>query len=68
MVHGMFYLYNVLQLVIDRFNSGPFPEQYLVGNAHQRVLHVVFNFSDKLNAIDEKVLKESLTDISLVCT
>ncbi len=68
MVHGMFYLYNVLQLVIDRFNSGPFSEQYLVGNAHQRVLHVVFNFSDKLNAIDEKVLKESLTDISLVCT
>lgn len=68
MVHGMFYLYNVLQLVIDRFNSGPFFEQYLVGNAHQRVLHVVFNFSDKLNAIDEKVLKESLTDISLVCT
>ena len=27
-----------------------------------------FNFSDKLNAIKEKVLEESLANIPLVCT
>ena len=65
---GVFYLCNVLQLVIDRLNQGPFSEQNLVGNAHQRVLHIVFNFSDKLNAIKEKVLEQSLANISFVCT
>ena len=59
-VFGMFYLCNVIQLVIDRLNQGPFFEQNLVGNAHQRVLHIVFNFSDKLNAIKEKILEQSL--------
>ena len=47
----MFNLRNVLQFVIDRLNQGPFSEQDLVGNAHQRVLHIVFNFSDK--AVDK---------------
>ena len=65
---GMFDLCNILQLVIDRFNQGPFSEQNLVSNTHQGVLHIVFNFSDKLYTIKEKVLKQSLADISLVCT
>lgn len=65
---GVFYLCNVLQLVINRFNQGPFSEQDLVGNAHQRVLHIVFNFSDKLYAIKGKALKQILADISLVGT
>ena len=54
---GMFYLCDVLQFVIDRFNQGSFSEQYLVGNTHQRVLHIAFNFSDKLYTIKEEVLK-----------
>ena len=33
---------------------------------HQGVLHVVFDFSDELYAIKEKIFKQSLTDISLV--
>ena len=37
-------------------------------NSSLTVLHVVFNLSDKLYAIKEKILKQSLTDISLVCT
>ena len=65
---GVFYLCDVLQFVIDRFNQGSFSEQNLVGNTHQRILHIVFNFSDKLYTIKGKVLKQSLTDIAFVCT
>ena len=52
---GVFYLRNVLQFVIDRFDQGSFSEQNLVGNTHQWILHIVFlTFSDKLYAIKEK--------------
>ena len=62
-------VWNVLSVqYFDRLNQDPFSEQDLVGNAHQRVLHIVFNFSDKLNVINEKILEQSLTNISLVCT
>lgn len=54
--------------VIDRFDQGSFFEQNFVGNTHQWILHIVFNFSDKLYTIKEKVLKQSLTGISFVCT
>jgi len=37
----------------------------LVGNTHQWILHIVFNFSDKLYTIKEKVLKQSLTSLIL---
>ena len=43
-------------------------EQDPVGNTHQGVPHIVFNFSDKLYTIQEKILKQSLANISLVCT
>lgn len=52
--------------VIDRFEQGSFSKQNLVGNTHRWILHIVFNFSDKLYAIKKKVLKQSLTNISFV--
>ncbi len=61
-------LCNVLQLVIDCLNQGSFSGQNLVSTTHQRVLRIVFSFSDKLYTVKEKVLKQGLTDISLVCT
>ena len=64
----MLYLRSVLQLVIDRFNQGPFSEQNLVGYTHQGILHIVLDLGDKLYAIEEKVLEQCLPDISLVGT
>lgn len=52
--------------VIDRFNQGPFLEQNFVGYAHQGIFHVVLDLGDKLYAVREKILEESLADISLV--
>ena len=46
---GVFDLCNILQFVIDRFNQGSFSEQSLVSHTRQWVLHIVFNFSDKLH-------------------
>ncbi len=54
--------------LVDRFNQSSFSEQNLVGYTHQGILHIVFSFSDKLYTIKEKVLKQSLTNISLICT
>ena len=56
------------QFVIDCFNQRSLSEQDPVGNTHQGVPHIVFNFSDKLYAIQEKILKQSLANIYLVCT
>ncbi len=64
----MFNLCNILQIVINRFNQDPFSEQNLVNDTHQGVSHIVFNLSEKLYTIKEKVLKQSLANISLVCT
>ena len=36
--------------------------------AHQRVLHVVLHFGCQLYAVEEKILKKSLSDMTLVRT
>ena len=64
---GVFYLCDVLQLIMDRFNQSTFSEQNIVRHTHQGISHIVFDLSDKLYAIKEKAFKQSLTDISLVC-
>lgn len=63
---GVFYLCNVLQLIIHRLNDRSFPEKKFVRNAHQRALHVAFQLGDKLYSVNEESLKESLADIPLV--
>ena len=57
-VSRMFQLRDVLQFVVDRLNDRPFAKQYLVGDAHQAVLHVVLHLGYQLNAIDEQFLEQ----------
>ena len=64
----MFYLGNVFQFIVYRFNYRSLSEKNLVVYIHQHVLHVVLDFSDQLNAVHKQSLKQGLTYISLVCT
>ncbi len=45
-----------------------FSEQNFIGYTHQGVPHVVLDLGDKLYAVKEKVLEQSLADIPLVGT
>ena len=63
---GVFNLGDVLQLVIDRFYQGAFPQQDFVRYAHQGVLHVILHFGYQLYAVEKEALEQSLPDISLV--
>lgn len=63
---GVFHLRNVLEFVIHGLNDCPLPEQKFVGNAHQRPFHVAFQLGNKLYAVNEKPLEETLADIPLV--
>lgn len=63
---GELCLRDVFQLVIDRLNQGPFSGLYLVCHTHQGVSHIIFGFDDKPYAAKKEVLKQGLTDMSLV--
>lgn len=47
----MFNLSHVLQLVINQLNDCPFPEEHLVRDTHQRVLHLVFQLGNQMDTI-----------------
>lgn len=64
----VFHLYNIIQLIIDRFNQALFLSKILSTILINGFFILFFNFSDKLYAIKKKVLKQSLDNISLVCT
>lgn len=49
-------LSDVLKLVINGFNKCPFAKHNLVGDGHQRVLHVVLDLGNKLNAVHKQKL------------
>ena len=63
---GVFDLSHVLQLVIDRLNDGALAQQHLVGDTHQGVLHLVFQFGYQLNAIDKEFAEQVFTNVSPV--
>ena len=63
---GMFYLCNVLKLVIDGFHQSSFPEDNLVIHGHQDVLHVTFDLGNELDSIHEKKVEKSFIDIAFV--
>ena len=65
---GMFYLSNVLQFIVNRFNYRSFSNKNLVVYIHQHVLHVVLDFSDQLNAVHKQSIEQGLAYIPLVCT
>ena len=60
----MLDLANVLQLLIDGLDDRPLPEQQLVMQTHQRVLHVPLEPGDQVYAVHEESLEEILTDVS----
>ena len=62
----MLQLRDVLEFVIDRLYDRPFAEQYLVGDAHQAVLHVVLHLGYQLDAVDEQFLEQLFRYVSFV--
>ena len=63
---GVLYLAYVLEFVINGLDDGAFPEQDLVIEVHQRVLHVPLEFRDQVYVIDKEHLKEVLANVSPV--
>ena len=59
----MFYLTGVLQFIVDSLYDRPFPEEYLVIEIHQRVLHIPFQLCHQVYIIDEEHFEEVLADI-----
>ena len=50
---GIFYLSNIFQLIVYRFNNRPFSDQNLVIYVHKNILHVVLDFGDELNSVQK---------------
>lgn len=65
-VPWVLYLTYVLQFIIDGFDDGPLAQHNLVVEVHERVLHVLPDFSDEMDVINEEPLEEFLRDISPV--
>ena len=66
-VAGVLDLRNVLELVNDCFYNRPFTEEELVGQGHQAVFHIGFEFSDELEAKGlEEVEKKGSGEIACV--
>ena len=63
-ISGMLDLANDLQLLIDGLDDRPLPEQQLVMQTHQRVLHVPLEPGDQVYAVHEESLEEILADVS----
>lgn len=64
----MFYLSDILQLVIDRLYKSAFPQHNLVSDRHKRISHIALDFCHKLYSVHEQELKELFAYISLVTT
>ena len=62
----MLHLCHVLKFIINGLYYGAFSEQYLVGDAHKRVLHFVLKFGYQLNAIYEEFAEQVFADVATV--
>ena len=65
-VPGMFELADVLELVVDRFDQCPFPEQYRIHVLQVLFLHVLPYLGHQLYAVLEQQLRKCLRDVPLV--
>ena len=63
---GMFYLTNVLQLIINSLDQRSFPEHNLVMLEHQGILHTLLQTCNKVDSVNEKLFKEVFRDIAPV--
>ena len=62
----MLHLCHVLKLIINGLYYGSFSEQHLVGDAHKRVLHLVFKLGYQPNAIYEEFAEQVFADVATV--
>ena len=60
---GMFYLTNVLQLIINSLDQRSFPEHNLVMLKHQGILHTLLQTCNKVDSVNEELFKEVFRDI-----
>ena len=63
---GMFYLTNVLQLIINSLDQRSFPEHNLVMLKHQGILHTLFQTCDEVDSVNEELFEEVFRDIAPV--
>lgn len=63
---GVFNLGHVLEFVIDCLNNGPFSEQDLVGDGHERTFHVVPDFCEELYPVHKQLLEQPFAYVPLV--
>ena len=54
----MFYLSNIFQFIIDRFNYRPFSDKNFVVYVHKHILHVALDFGDELYSVQELCFKK----------
>mgnify|MGYP001824657640 CR=1 FL=1 len=66
-VTRMLNLRDVLELIDDGFDDGPFTKQDLVSHGHQAIFHVAAQLCDQLK-IEQmpKLLKQRLRDIASI--
>lgn len=53
---GVFYLCDILQLIIDRFYQSAFPQQDFIRCAHQ-FFHVILHLGYQLYAAHEEIIE-----------
>ena len=63
---GMFYLTNVLQLIINSLDQRSFPEHNLVMLKHQGILHTLFQTREEVDSVNEELFEEVFRDIAPV--
>lgn len=62
----MFDLGDILELIVDGFDQRAFSQQNFVSHRHQFVFHILLDFSNELEVLFKKQLKQSLGDIAFI--
>ena len=57
-VTRMLNLRDILDLVDDRLNDGPFAEQQLIGKEHEGILHILAQSRDKMKSLFKEQLAQ----------
>jgi len=63
---GMFYLTDILELIVNGLGQRSFPEHNLVILKHQGVLHTLFQTRDEVDSVNEELFEEVFRDIDPV--
>ena len=62
----MFHLCDILQLVVDSLNDGPFSGKQSVRHTHDGSFHVAFELRYQLDAVNEEALEQFLSNVSFI--